>query len=108
MVRRIGVLFGVLVLVSGLSGCYTESRALGSVGGCRSITTGSPACSYARAWSRVSYHQQEFIDQYFLLYDHNDPYRCDCPIYDYCPCGSGSCGGSSAYCASPPCAYSCP
>src|SRR5687768_579763 len=93
MVRRLGVLMGVLVLVTGLSGClYTGSRALGSVSGCNSVTLGSPTCSYTRAWSRNMWHQQQFVDQYFLNYDVNDPYRCDCPIYDYCPCGTSYCG----------------
>jgi hypothetical protein len=41
--------------------------------------------SYARTWARDAQHQQEFFDTYFLNYDVNDPYRCDCPIYDYCP-----------------------
>jgi hypothetical protein len=95
MVRRLAVLMGVLVLVTGLAGCYTGSRALGSVSGCNSVTLGSPVCTYARAWSRNMWHQQQFIDQYFLNYDVNDPYRCDCPIYDYCPCGTGYCGQAS-------------
>jgi hypothetical protein len=95
MVRRLGIVFALVVVVTGLAGCYGISRGLGAVGGCDSITLGSPTCAYARAWSRNAWHQQQFIDQYFLNYDVNDPYRCDCPIYDYCPCGSGSCGYSS-------------
>lgn len=100
MVRRLGVLFGLLGLVATSGGCYWGSQALGSVGGCRPTSGGSPTTAYARTWSRDMQSQQQFIDQYFFNYDVNNPYRCDCPVYDYCPtgCSTGGSSGCSSGC----------
>jgi hypothetical protein len=94
MRHRLGIVVALLVVLGVSAGCSWGSHALGGVGGCNSCRyeTGSQTCSYARTWARGAQHQQEFLDTYFLNYDVNDPYRCDCPIYDYCPCGSsGAC-----------------
>jgi hypothetical protein len=90
MVRRLFVLVAVLGLVAVTAGCAQMSQAAGGVAGCRGAGCGGGATSaqfksYARQWSRDLQHQQEFIDTYFLNHDVNDPYRCTCPVYDYCP-----------------------
>jgi hypothetical protein len=93
MLHRLGLAVALIAVVAVSAGCTFGSKMLGSVSGCDVCrnSTGSQACSYARSWSRAMNNQQQFIDEYFLLYDVNDPYRCDCPIYDYCPCGSCGC-----------------
>jgi hypothetical protein len=91
MLRRLAVWVGLLAVVGASAGCSWGAHALGSFGGCESCRyeTGSQTCSYARSWARNAQYQQQFLDTYFLNYDVNDPYRCDCPIYDYCSCGGG-------------------
>jgi hypothetical protein len=89
MFRRLGVLVALLGIATVASGCMTQgSQALGAASGCSSYGGcggGSQFKSYARTWSRDMQRQQQFIDTYFFNYDVNDPYRCTCPVYDYCP-----------------------
>lgn len=94
MVRRLAIVLGLVGMSVLAAGCSFGSRALGSFGGCDTCgsSIGSQARTYSRTWARGMQHQQEFIDTYFLNYDVNDPYRCECPIYDYCDtCGNCVC-----------------
>jgi hypothetical protein len=87
MVRRLAIVFMLVGSLAFTAGCSVGSQALGVIGCCPPRDT---ACqqvrTYARVWSRDMQKQQQFIDTYFFNYDVNDPYRCDCPMYDYCPC----------------------
>jgi hypothetical protein len=90
MLRRLGVFVALLGIAGASAGCMSQgSQALGAASGCSSYgcrgSSGSQFKSYARQWSRDMQNQQQFVDTYFLNYDVNDPYRCTCPVYDYCP-----------------------
>jgi len=95
MGRRLGALIVLLGLVVVLGACSAGSAALGRVGGCGQANLGTQVPTYFRTWARDAQYQQEFIDTYFLNYDVNDPYRCECPTYDYCSMG---CGGMQSGC----------
>ena len=76
-------LVAALVLVLGMaSGCRWIAPPLESAGGCPYSCHGTACDSKSKAilreWGRDARRGEQFIDQYFLNYDINDPYRGDC------------------------------
>ena len=75
----------ILVLVTvGLAfgGCRVVRPALSEVGGAGCYTQPGPSKTsmIVRQWERDAHKNERFVDQYFLNYDIDDPYRGDCLV----------------------------
>ena len=75
----------ILLLVTvGLAfgGCRVMRPALSELGGAQCYKQGGPSKTsmIVRQWERGAAKNERFVDQYFLNYDINDPYRGDCLV----------------------------
>ncbi|MFV1959632.1 MAG: hypothetical protein ACC662_09500 [Planctomycetota bacterium] len=82
MVKSLLLVAGFMMLVGGLGGCRLAAAALESVGGCPYPSHGAGHDTKTKAmfrqWGHDARSGEQFIDQYFLNYDVNDPYRGSC------------------------------
>jgi hypothetical protein len=78
-----GIVLAALLVTSmvAFGGCRLAAPALESVGGaeCGPSSVGpSKTQMILRQWGRDQRSNERFVDNYFLNYDVNDPYRGDC------------------------------
>ncbi|MHC5010072.1 MAG: hypothetical protein ACYTG6_03860 [Planctomycetota bacterium] len=81
MLKRLSLVFGLVLVVGALSGCRLGAPAAESLGGYPYGAHGSFSDTKSKAilrqWGRDAREGERFIDQYFLNYNINDPYRGD-------------------------------
>ena len=80
-----GISLAVILLASAffVGGCRFAAPVLEGVGGanCHGCTGGpSKSSMIVRNWARDARKNERLVDQYFLNYDINDPYRGDCLV----------------------------
>ncbi len=81
MVKRLSLVMLLAFVGLGVSGCRFAAPALeeaggcGRAGGCRGD---SKSKAILRQWGQDARKNERFVDNYFLNYDINDPYRGDC------------------------------
>ena len=83
MVARTTIAILLLVTVGlAFGGCRIVRPALQEVGGagCYKQPGPSKTSMIVRQWERDAAKNERFVDQYFLNYDVNDPYRGDCLV----------------------------
>ncbi len=82
MFKRLLLVAGLVMMVSGLAGCRFFAPLAEDIGGCPTACHGSQCDTKTKAiirgWGRDARCGEQFIDQYFLNYDIHDPYRGDC------------------------------
>jgi hypothetical protein len=81
--KRTSLAILLLAAVFTVGGCRLGAPVLESAGGanCGGNRCGpSKSQMLLRNWGRDARKQEQFIDQYFLNYDVNDPYRGDCLV----------------------------
>ena len=81
MLKRLSLVMLLCVLCVAASGCRFGAPVLEQIGGCGCSACAGPdnkTKAMFRGWARSARKQERCIDQNFLNYDINDPYRMDC------------------------------
>jgi hypothetical protein len=81
MLKRLSLMVGLIAALGAFGGCRFVAPVAESVGGCppgSSASMGQKNKAIMRQWGRDLRKGERFVDQYFLNYDINDPYRGDC------------------------------
>lgn len=84
MNKRLFLIVGLVLAVGLLSGCRFVAPVFEGAGGCpyscHGGTCDSKSKAILRQWGQDARGGEQFVDQYFLNYDVNDPYRGDCVV----------------------------
>ena len=82
MWKRLSLVVAMVLVLGMTAGCRFVAAPLEAAGGCPTACHGTSCDSKSKAilrgWGRDARCVEQFVDQYFLNYDINDPYRGDC------------------------------